>query len=243
MKRTTLLSLSLFVVLASLLAQPCKVSIDSLKGEYKGECSKGKAEGKGTAKGADFYTGDFRDGYPDGTGKYTWKNGDWYEGGWKKGLFDGNGTLHNGNNKTDSTVELAGFWKKGKYIGRYEKPYVINSLTNAVSGLNIRKQKTGQPEITITVKSVTGGASSFGKSVLPKCRLTDIQLIEGRFQQQVSDESSSPITNKYILRQVTYPFHAILSFESIGAALPRKERIAVEILENGNWYIQVDIDN
>ncbi len=36
---------------SSLLSQSCSVSVDSLKGQYIGNCRKGKAEGKGTAIG------------------------------------------------------------------------------------------------------------------------------------------------------------------------------------------------
>ena len=57
------------------LAQPCKVTPDSLQGTYNGSCKEGFANGKGAATGVDSYTGQFKDGFPDGTGKYSWKNG------------------------------------------------------------------------------------------------------------------------------------------------------------------------
>jgi hypothetical protein len=239
-----LLFFTLFFSRASLSAQSCLVINDSLKGEYSGGCLKGKADGKGVAKGSDSYTGNFKKGYPDGKGKYVWKNGDSYEGSWKEGLFDGEGVLHKKDDNRDSAVTISGFWKKGKYIGKNEKPYTISALTNSVSSLNIRDQKAGQPDITIVVKSITGGANSVGTyTTLPKCKLTDIQLIRGRFDQQVADEQSSPVSNKYFLRHVTYPFTAILTFETVGVDRLHKEKVSVEITESSNWYIQVEIDN
>ena len=241
-KQILLYFVSLFST-TGLLSQSCNVSVDSLKGQYTGDCRKGKAEGKGTAIGIDSYAGNFKNGYPDGQGKYTWKNGSWYEGFWKNGLFEGQGTLNKINNdEPHSAVVLTGFWKKGKYIGRYEKPYIVSSLTNNISDINIRKLNSTTSEITITVKSITGGASTLSNPALPKSRLIDIQTIEGRFDQQVTDETSSTITNKYIFRKVTFPFYAILSFETTGTKL-QAEKVRLEIFENCDWYVQVSIDN
>jgi hypothetical protein len=244
MKKQILLYLLSFFSGTSLLCQNCIVSIDSLKGQYIGECNKGKADGKGTAIGADSYTGYFKKGYPDGEGKYIWKNGSWYEGSWKNGLFEGWGSLTKITEiKRDSTVTLTGLWEKGKYIGKYEKPYVVRSLTNNINDISIRKLNSTESEITITVKSITGGASTLtNNAVLPKSRMVDIQIIEGWFEQKITDETSSLVTNKYIFRKVTYPFSAIISFETVGLKLP-VERVEIQLFENANWYIQVNIDN
>src|ERR1700674_1110135 len=138
MNKQMVLYFIFFFSATGLLSQPCKVSVDSLKGQYTGNCKKGRAEGKGTAVGIDSYMGDFKNGYPDGKGKYIWKNGSWYEGFWKNGLFEGEGTLSK-IDKPDSAVVLTGFWKKGKYIGKYEKPYIVYPITNNISDVNIRK--------------------------------------------------------------------------------------------------------
>ena|ERR1043165_941939 len=91
-KCTTVIASILFTVFS--FSQSCKVYVDSLKGQYTGGCQHGKANGYGTAIGVDTYTGNFKDGYPEGEGKYTWKNGTWYDGNWKRGLFEGNGTFN-----------------------------------------------------------------------------------------------------------------------------------------------------
>ena len=243
--KTLLFLCTALLLVTCLPAQPCIVTVNALKGSYKGDCRKGKADGMGTATGTDTYTGNFKNGYPDGEGKYTWKNGSTYDGFWKNGLFDGKGTLSKiDDSKTDSLIVITGFWKKGQYTGKYEKPYVVTPLTNNISDINIRKLNTGRAEIILNVKSITSGGTSLSNPIIPKPQLTDIQYIEGRFDQQANDETSSLATNKYTLRGVKFPFHAILTFETTGtSAKLHVEKIEVEILESNNWFIQVSIDN
>ncbi len=233
----------------NLLSQPCSVNIDSLKGQYVGDCKKGKANGTGTATGVDSYTGEFKNGYPDGYGKYTWKNGSWYDGFWKDGLFEGQGTLFKtiDTTKTDSAVVIRGFWKKGKYVGRYKHPYSLTSLTNGINDYSIRKSDDMKSEITIIVRSTSAGGADLSAPVLPKIILADIQMYEGKFEEQKIDESVSNITNTYVLKEVTFPFHAILSFKlpdtnSIKAWTNRIEQVSVTIFENCSYIIQVRIE-
>jgi hypothetical protein len=231
--------------LNGLFAQSCAVSVDSLKGQYKGDCKNGKADGIGTATGTDTYTGSFKNGYPDGEGKYSWKNGSWYEGQWKKGLFDGKGTLSKiDESKKDSLIIVSGFWKKGKYTGAVEKPYTITAITNNFNNISFRKLNNTQSEISIVVKCITSGASDVANVHLPKPKLVSMETLKGRFQQQVTDESSSLISNSYTFRQVSFPFHAVFSFETPSMYQNlHVEKIEVEILETGNWYMQLNIDN
>ena len=225
------------------LSQSCDVNVDSLKGQYTGGCKNGEANGNGTATGTDSYTGNFKNGYPDGEGKYTWKNGSTYEGSWKNGLFDGVGTLNKVDNTTGKSINMSGFWKKGNYVGKHDKPYVVHTLTNNVTDVSVRKIHNNGSEVTINVKSITGGASNVEYQHLPKTRLVDIQQIEGRFEQQVADESASLISNKYTFRNVTFPFYAIFSFETKNDTKFDSEKVGVELFEDGTWNIQVNIDN
>ena len=245
MKRILLLPFVLVLSITFALSQPCIVKIDSLKGQYTGDCRNGKANGFGTATGVDSYTGNFKDGYPDGEGKYSWKNGTWYNGGWKAGLFDGNGTYNKvDQNKPDSATLVTGYWKAGKYIGKFQKPYSFTALTGGINDLNGRKIRDQKAEITIAVKSTTAGASSIYKNILPKPKLVSVELTEGLFQQRADNETAA-LMNIYTFRNVTFPFQAILSFETTGTnPLPStQEKIKIEISETGSWYIQVNIDN
>jgi hypothetical protein len=242
MKKVILHLIVLFSITDSV-AQSCVVSVQELVGQYTGGCKKGKAEGQGTATGIDKYIGAFRNGQPHGRGKYEWKDGGSYDGLWKDGLFDGSGTLKKPHEiKRDSMIVMQGFWKKGKYVGQYEKPYLVNTLTNNISDVSVRKLNNTQSQIVVTVKSVTGGAASNSGVALPKARLTNIEIIEGRFEQQLADETSSPISNKYSFRQVTFPFYAVLTFAATGTFL-QPEKFRIEVRESGDWYVQVAIEN
>jgi hypothetical protein len=244
MKKLLLVFIPVFFA-SVVLSQSCIVSIDSLKGQYSGGCKHGKANGFGTAIGADTYTGNFKNGYPDGEGKYIWKNGTWYNGSWKAGLFDGNGTFNKIDEaRPDSATLITGFWQAGKYIAKFQKPYSITSLTNGISDVSARRIRDTKAEITISVTSTTAGGSSLNIPVLPKPQLVNIELLEGRFMQQADNETSR-ITNTYTFRNVTFPFYAIFTFETTGTnpmTLPR-EKIKVEISESSSWYIKVKIDN
>lgn len=243
--KTMLLVLIVLTSAVTVCAQDCTVSVDSLKGQYTGGCKKGKAAGTGTATGTDTYTGSFKNGYPDGEGKYTWKNGNWYQGQWQHGLFEGKGTLHKTNEGIkDTLIIITGFWKKGKYTGAFDKPYTLTALTNNFSDLSIRKVGKTKAEISIVIKSITSGASDIANLHLPKPRLISVQSVEGKFQHQLNDETSSIINNKYSFQQVTFPFHAVFTFETESQYHNlHTEKIELEILESGDWYLQLNLDN
>ena len=243
MKKSVLFAGSFFLA-SVILSQNCIVSIDSLKGQYTGACKKGRANGSGTAIGVDSYTGNFKNGYPDGEGKYSWKNGSWFNGNWKDGLFDGNGTFNKvDDRRPDSATLVTGFWQAGKYKSKFQKSNSVTSLTNGVNDATARKIGD-KAEITITVTSTTAGGASLYMPLLPKPKLISIELVQGLFQQRVDNETS-PVINRYTLRNVTFPFYAILTFETTGTnpqPLP-VEKIKIELSELSNWYIQVKIDN
>jgi radial spoke head protein 1 len=102
----------------------CKVLVPGLQGFYKGGCKHGLAHGKGMAQGKDKYTGEFRKGYPDGSGTYVWADSSVYVGHWKKGKRFGVGTYSYKVDGHDTTIQ--GVWKNDKFIGKEErKPLVI----------------------------------------------------------------------------------------------------------------------
>ncbi|MEI8058967.1 MAG: hypothetical protein WCG67_02320 [Ferruginibacter sp.] len=243
--KPVLITLVTLLLFCNSIAQICTVSVPALQGTYSGECKKDKANGNGTATGIDTYTGEFKNGYPNGKGKYTWKNGDWYEGNWKNGKFEGSGKLTRyDSTKTDTVIIINGYWKKNVFIGKYEKPYTITAITNNISNVSIRKLNDTKNEITIIVKNITAGASDVEMVSMAKAKLTSVQNIMGRFDQQVNNEFFSNVSNSYTFRGVTFPYHAILSFETAGSGKNlHVEKIEVEILENSNWFIQVTIDN
>jgi len=118
MKKTFVLCLILIVSCCCKLAIAQvvgKVLVSNISKFYEGDCKKGLAHGNGDAKGVDTYSGQFKKGYPQGTGTYVWQNGDYYIGNWHKGLRNGEGEFHTKINNRDTVY--AGIWKCDKYLG------------------------------------------------------------------------------------------------------------------------------
>ena len=115
----------------------CKVIMPSISGKYTGECKKGVAHGQGASQGIDSYTGNFRNGLPDGSGTYIWANGSRYEGFWSKGMKDGTGKMVT----LDSTY--AGVWKEDVYMGREVVPsYRITRSYNITKSSFFKSKST-----------------------------------------------------------------------------------------------------
>lgn len=212
-------------------AQDCTVTVPALTGKYEGECKNGKAEGAGKATGEDVYEGNFKSGQPDGKGKYTWKNGDWYDGLWQKGMKNGQGVMRYKLAAKDSMV--SGFWKKDKYIGMYEKPYMIYKNTVHVTSIAFQHVNDTKSEIELFLNSETGGGSpTFGGPAVPKPEITDIQIINGTYQQKkVNDSYAKKIG--YLFEEVTFPFRAIFTV-NYGSDI-----FEIEVFESGKWKVEV----
>ena len=75
------------------MSHDCRVRDAYLRGAYEGDCDERTelAQGKGEAKGADTYVGDFAKGRPDGKGVYTWESGARLDGSFKEGKAHGQG--------------------------------------------------------------------------------------------------------------------------------------------------------
>ena len=220
---------ALFISSASM-AQDCTVSVPALSGKYEGECKNGKADGNGKATGEDVYEGVFRSGVPDGKGKYTWKNGDYYDGEWFKGLKSGPGMMRYKLAAKDSIV--TGFWKKDKYIGLYEKPYMVHKNTIHVTEISCKKVNTSLNQVELFLTSETGGlVSSFNEQV-PKPQITDFQIISGNYlKKEVND--SYPKKIGYLFEEVVFPFRMIYTIDY------GKDMFELEISEAGKWTVQV----
>lgn len=224
-------------------AQQCKVKVSALQGTYQGGCKKKLAHGIGKADGEDSYSGAFKEGYPNGKGKYTWKNGSWYNGYFKNGALDGEGTMHLVISGDKDSV-LTGFWKNNVYIGKYEKPYKIHSKTYMVASVNIKSNDKGKQlnEVVINIESVSGGsisASTINKASggrIPKEELNNILIRKGGYLMQ-SQVGIMQKSNIYILRDVSFPFHAVLEISKEGQQT--KDEVEVEFFTPGSWTVAI----
>jgi hypothetical protein len=96
------------------MAHDCRVRDAYLRGAYEGDCDERTelAKGKGEAKGADTYVGDFAKGRPDGKGVYTWQSGAHLEGNFKEGKAHGSGVY-----LSAKSVRYEGQFVNGKLEG------------------------------------------------------------------------------------------------------------------------------
>jgi hypothetical protein len=212
-------------------AQDCVVTTPSLAGKYEGDCKNGKADGAGKATGEDFYEGNFRSGVPDGKGKYTWKNGNYYDGEWFKGLKSGQGVMRFKLADKDSIV--TGFWRKDKYIGLYEKPYMVHKNTIHVTEISCKKINNSLNQVELFLTSETGGlVTSFSGEATPKPQITDVQLISGNYlKKEVND--SYPKKIGYLFQEVVFPFRVVYTIDY------GKDMFELEIAEAGKWTVNV----
>jgi hypothetical protein len=232
MMKPAVLILSLFIFsFQKSYSQSCEVLVEALKGHYEGGCKKNKAEGQGTAKGEDSYTGQFKAGLPDGFGKYVWKNGDWYEGHWKKGVREGKGIMKLTAPGTKDSV-LDGYWKKDKYIGKYEQPYKVHHKTADIVQINVKFEKSNIREIVMSLESTRGGAMAISRQ-MPKPTITNIDVINGLYINQM-DQRNMPKTNTTTFRGVVYPFRARINIGS--------ELMDLEFFEEGKYTVEIRIN-
>ncbi len=199
-----------------LYAQDCKVLSKTINEWYNGDCKKGKADGKGIAKGVDTYEGEFKKGYPDGFGTYTYQDGSIFTGKFKKGKKEGEGEL---TIKADNIV--TGFWKKDEYVGLYENPYKKTDKSQNVTAYSIKQVETNINSIRLYVKkdNVLVKDPSFG----------NITVLNGNYQTTI------PSRDYYEISNVTFPFKAKVFYG--------QEFVEFEIFNNGLWDVRLEITN
>lgn len=199
-------------------AQNCKVSHKNLNETYQGDCKKGKAHGKGFAKGTDSYKGEFKKGFPDGIGIYTWANGDVYEGEFKKGKKEGKGKLAYNTTTKDSIVE--GYWSKDEYIGVNKTPYKLLTKSENIVLVNFsRRPKEHGNAIRLYFKK--------NDRQVPNPKINRVVATKGNYTNQ------RQLPNYLELAEVTYPIKLIIQYEL--------ESFEFEVFQPGTWKILTEL--
>ena len=98
-----------------------------------GDCVNGKGTYESVKRGWK-YTGQFKNGKPDGKGKMTFSDVRYYEGEFMNGKFHGQGTMHLGDN-----VKIKGPWREGFSVAS-EQPVPTTSHSKSAIDTFIRAQ-------------------------------------------------------------------------------------------------------
>ncbi|HKL07951.1 MAG TPA: hypothetical protein VJ896_04200 [Bacteroidales bacterium] len=199
----------------------CKVLLESISGEYSGECKKGLAHGKGVAKGEDVYEGRFKKGFPHGLGKYTWSDGNYYEGRWKNGEKHGKGYLYNFSKKE----KIYGIWKNDHFLREVEeKPYNIHRKIG-IAGVSFHKNELLTP-YRIQFEFQRDGV---------KTTIVDdlyINAINGQFYNSASFCG---------FENVIFPFEATIEFSAPNKfnTVMNQYELKIEITEPASWKVVI----
>lgn len=227
---TLLLPMLIFFCLPSFAQESCEVKLKEIQGTYTGDCVKGKAEGRGKSAGTDEYEGEFKKGYPDGKGMYIWKDGHYFIGTYIKGKKEGSGKMYYENSVGDDSV-ITGYWKNDKYIGEYEKQFMVMSNTSHITKIDCKYIDRKGENISIQVHQLYGGRS-LASPALSISYITDITVLAGIFQTKNTQSlSNSSITQ---VQQVNFPFRAIFYFSN-------GENADILFNEKGNYDVYIDM--
>jgi hypothetical protein len=158
MKTSFCLAVTLLFSMQLLYAQPdsssCKVSVTLLKGQYKGDCKNGLADGKGEAIGANRYEGQFKLGKPNGKGTYHYSDSTFYTGNMQDGIREGKGEMHyQFAGRPDSVIK--GYWSADVYRGKNYKTYDFN-VADRFDRVDIEPSSASGNSITFETSSTTG---------------------------------------------------------------------------------------
>ncbi len=222
----------------------CNVLKTELIGAYKGECKKGKAHGKGLAKGVDEYEGYFKKGLPHGYGEYKYSNGDIYKGDFKNGLFHGQGlyiwangnvfegkflfNVKNGIGKLTKNGEIiAGKWYKDEYVGEgIESVNVYKILSkNNIKNVRISRSPSAGPDKIEII---------FKRSGRIYKEMDDLRLIGS------SGSVATSITYS-AFENIVMPFEGKIEFTAPNEFYTANHNcyLTFKISEKGSWLIEI----
>jgi hypothetical protein len=197
-----------------------KVLDINLNQKYEGKCKRGLAHGKGKAWGEkDYYEGKFKKGLPHGYGIYKWGNGNVYEGNFVRGKMDGKGELISILPSGEKKIQK-GYFRKGKYIGKYIKPYKV-ILKQGIRKVQFRENGIGDLN-EVRIMAYADGRLIDGDLIITDMNNTMVE----------NTGEGSVLTNiQFPLKKVEVTFkHSVFSY-----------RLIFNIYKKGNWEIIISV--
>lgn len=207
----------------------CKVLVEDLQGEYRGECKKGLAHGEGSAQGKHIYEGQFKKGYPDGEGKYIWSGDDYYVGNFRKGKRNGYGKHYMMVDGKSSFIE--GYWSNDAYTGKNKRVKKYNTIS-----------KAGIERVSYAFKGNNGT-----NEVIIRFKRAGTEIFSELQQLSMTANSGDEVSqsNRFGYENMKFPFKADLSFAAPAkmdiSGMTIQCRLSFEIFVEGSWEISVYI--
>lgn len=199
----------------------CKVLMNGLDKTYSGDCKKDLANGQGIANGIlGKYVGEFKKGFPHGTGKLEFTRGSFYEGEWSRGMRDGKGKYFY---SADSIVD--GYWQRNVYLGKYQYPYKVVASRGP-----------------LRYKITRIGASPYGIEV--QFKRNGIRTMDDIVSISTQYNSGSQLEqNNYIgFEQVEFPFEGrfLLTINNTLRTNTYTADFEFHIYQAGKWIVTID---
>ena len=207
----------------------CKVELQDLQGQYSGDCRKGFAHGKGTATGVNKYTGQFKDGLPDGKGVYYYADSTYFDGNFQEGIREGKGELHlQGIDKTDSIQK--GYWSGGKYVGKEYVTYVTNSQS-IFDKFEATSSRRGS-DIAFSISTTSGVFSTAPTGARSSGYLLTLSSVINLNGEPVKLTSTNTTTNTYTAIYEIDKFPTILM-----VTLSNGRSFRLELNKKASWKV------
>jgi hypothetical protein len=150
--------------------------------------------------------------------------------------------------QNDSLITKTGSGKKEKLSRSDESsftPFKITVLTNNVNDYSMKKLSGIDGQITVVVRSETGGGVTLhGNGHIPVPVLSDLQMQEGTYTQEIPDERATAVSNKYVFMHVTFPFRAVMYFKLPGEDVNYNQsvqQLLVEVSASGNYLLNITL--
>jgi hypothetical protein len=201
--------------------EECKVLMENIQSSYDGECKNHLANGKGTARGLDTYTGSFKKGYPNGKGIYKWSTGEYYDGEWVMGKRHGIGEYHNIHEGHE--VVQSGIWKDDRYLGPKPIAPVIRINQN-VSDVKI--SKTGEGDEVILKIMMAGNVNT---------SVTDLSI-------NVNSGNEFRYGSYMGYKSIVFPFICKVNYTTFNKLRTMQIPCVLEfeIIEPGRWEVKLE---
>lgn len=210
----------------------CKVLLETIKGEYSGECKKGLAHGKGESKGIFRYVGNFKQGLPNGKG-ILYSGDIFFDGSFLDGKKEGKGEMHYVQaGKADSIIK--GYWSGDEYRGGTYKTYQTDAVAK-FDRVEVSPTAESGNKITIEVSTTSMAAEDRISSPHVSITLTELMSVKLRSLLKLVNSFQSPLKSTWVFEITEFPI-------TLRGTLSNGQNFNLELYKSANWTFRIFIN-